>query len=67
MWTGARKELEWTNTVQFLQSMGLDQSKMGISREQVERGFQQVPTIQKLPAAGMLETPIEAGPVAIPA
>jgi glycerol-3-phosphate dehydrogenase len=61
MWTGARKELEWTNTVQFLQS------KMGISREQVERGFQQVPTIQKLPAAGMLETPIEAGPVAIPA
>lgn len=37
-WNKARKELEWTETVQFLTSMGLPLDKLGITREQVLRG-----------------------------
>ncbi len=37
-WSSARKELEWTETVQFLESMGLPASKLKITREEVLRG-----------------------------
>lgn len=37
-WNKARKELEWTETVQFLASMGLPLDKLSITREQVLRG-----------------------------
>jgi len=37
-WSTARKELEWTETVQFLASMGLPESKLKITREEVLRG-----------------------------
>ena len=37
-WNHARKELEWTETVHFLASMGLAESKLNITREQVLSG-----------------------------
>ena len=37
-WNQTRKDLEWTETVHFLASMGLPESKLNISREQVLGG-----------------------------
>ena len=37
-WDHARKELEWTDAVTFLGSMGLPKSKMSITRRDVESG-----------------------------
>ena len=37
-WDARRKEREWTDTVQFLASMGLAKSKLGVSRRDVESG-----------------------------
>ena len=37
-WDGKRKEVEWKDSVQFLASMGLAKSKLGVSRHDVESG-----------------------------
>ena len=37
-WSRARKEREWTDTVQFLASMGLPKSKLDVTRKDVENG-----------------------------
>ncbi len=37
-WDGKRKEVEWKDSVQFLASMGLPKSKLGVSRKDVESG-----------------------------
>jgi glycerol-3-phosphate dehydrogenase len=37
-WNQARKDLEWTETVHFLASMGLPGSKLNLTREQVVSG-----------------------------
>lgn len=37
-WNQTRKDLEWTETVHFLASMGLPESKLNITREQVLGG-----------------------------
>jgi glycerol-3-phosphate dehydrogenase len=37
-WNQTRKDLEWTQTVHFLASMGLPESKLNITREQVLGG-----------------------------
>lgn len=37
-WNPTRKELEWTETVHFLTSMGLPESKLNVTREQVLSG-----------------------------
>jgi hypothetical protein len=34
-WNQTRKDLEWTETVHFLASMGLPESKLNVTREQV--------------------------------
>ncbi|CAD6445352.1 4d537ed5-aa0e-40c9-8af4-d28013ac3b3b [Sclerotinia trifoliorum] len=37
-WSSKRKETEWTDTVKFLESMGLPKSKLSATRKQVESG-----------------------------
>ncbi|KAF8475594.1 glycerol-3-phosphate dehydrogenase [Kalaharituber pfeilii] len=37
-WSGERKEREWSETVAFLESMGLPKSKTGMTRKDVESG-----------------------------
>lgn len=37
-WSEARKEQEWKDTVQFMKSMGLDEDKLTVTREQVVNG-----------------------------
>ena len=37
-WDQKRKDREWKDTVQFLASMGLAKSKLGVSRKEVESG-----------------------------
>jgi glycerol-3-phosphate dehydrogenase len=37
-WNSARKESEWSQTLQFLRSMGLSEDKVGLTREQVLSG-----------------------------
>ena len=37
-WDRQRKDVEWKDTLAFLASMGLPQSKLGMSREDVEQG-----------------------------
>ncbi|TGO84811.1 hypothetical protein BPOR_0462g00010 [Botrytis porri] len=37
-WSNKRKEVEWTDTVKFLESMGLPKSKLTATRKQVESG-----------------------------
>jgi glycerol-3-phosphate dehydrogenase len=37
-WNQNRKDLEWTDTVHFLASMGLPESKLNVTREQVLSG-----------------------------
>ncbi|KAF6787083.1 glycerol-3-phosphate mitochondrial protein [Colletotrichum sojae] len=37
-WSNARKSSEWTDAVRFLQSMGLSQEKLGVTREEVLSG-----------------------------
>ncbi|EEH46217.2 uncharacterized protein PADG_02367 [Paracoccidioides brasiliensis Pb18] len=37
-WDSKRKNVEWTDTVKFLLSMGLPKSRLGITREDVESG-----------------------------
>jgi glycerol-3-phosphate dehydrogenase len=37
-WNQTRKDLEWTETVHFLASMGLPESKLNVTREQVLSG-----------------------------
>ncbi|OJJ49515.1 hypothetical protein ASPZODRAFT_59391 [Penicilliopsis zonata CBS 506.65] len=37
-WNDKRKDLEWKESVQFLSSMGLSKSLLGLSRKEVERG-----------------------------
>ena len=37
-WNSKRKEREWTDTVQFLASMGLAKSKLSVTRKDVESG-----------------------------
>ncbi|KAM0141902.1 hypothetical protein ACHAP3_001895 [Botrytis cinerea] len=37
-WSSKRKEVEWTDTVKFLESMGLPKSKLTATRKQVESG-----------------------------
>lgn len=37
-WDSKRKQREWEDTVEFLASMGLPKSKLGVSREDVETG-----------------------------
>ena len=37
-WSKQRKHLEWKDSVQFLASMGLAKSKLGVSRSDVEKG-----------------------------
>uniref|UniRef100_L2FQ04 Glycerol-3-phosphate dehydrogenase n=1 Tax=Colletotrichum fructicola (strain Nara gc5) TaxID=1213859 RepID=L2FQ04_COLFN len=32
-WSDARKAAEWSETVRFLQSMGLSQDKLGVTRD----------------------------------
>lgn len=61
-WTEAKKEEEWTRTVQFLTTMGLEDSKMGITRQEVELGFfQEKPRIHQRPlpdSTGVLLDPV---------
>ncbi|KAI9831472.1 MAG: hypothetical protein M1819_005071 [Sarea resinae] len=38
-WDKKRKDVEWKETINFLGSMGLPQSKLGLSRKQVESGI----------------------------
>jgi glycerol-3-phosphate dehydrogenase len=38
-WSEQRKESEWTDTVRFLGSMGLSESKMAITREEVMKDW----------------------------
>lgn len=66
-WSDARKETEWTNTVQYLASMGLDQSKTSITREQVELGFQQSPRFKQLPMHQQSEIQVDDMPLSVPA
>ncbi|KAA8571411.1 hypothetical protein EYC84_001414 [Monilinia fructicola] len=37
-WSSKRKETEWTDTVKFLESMGLPKSKLSATRKEVESG-----------------------------
>jgi glycerol-3-phosphate dehydrogenase len=37
-WNQTRKDLEWTETVHFLASMGLPECKLNVTREQVLSG-----------------------------
>lgn len=37
-WSKARRAQEWTDSMQYLESMGLPKSKLGLSREDVEAG-----------------------------
>lgn len=37
-WSDSRKQVEWKNSVSFLESMGLPKSKLKLSREEVEAG-----------------------------
>lgn len=37
-WTIARKDVEWKNSLDYLKSMGLSQSFMGLSRQDVQTG-----------------------------
>jgi glycerol-3-phosphate dehydrogenase len=37
-WSGTRREREWRESVKFLESMGLPRGKLGLTREDVERG-----------------------------
>jgi len=37
-WSEARKEQEWKVTVQFMKSMGLDEDKLNVTREEVVNG-----------------------------
>ena len=37
-WSKKRRETEWTDTVQFLASMGLAKSKLDVTRRDVEKG-----------------------------
>ena len=37
-WSGERRESEWTDTVRFLESMGLPRKLSGMSRKEVEEG-----------------------------
>ena len=66
-WTEARKEMEWTTTVQFLESMGLDHSKLSITREQVEAGFHQLLQPERVPVQQMPEISIDNVPIRVPA
>ena len=38
-WTKARRQAEWTDTVKFLESMGLPSELLQISRQEVEKGL----------------------------
>jgi len=66
-WSEARKEIEWTSTVHYLASMGLDHSKMSVTREQVEMGFQQAPQLEQVPLKQMPEVSVDNVPMPIPA
>lgn len=44
-WSQARKDLEWTDSVHFLASMGLPASKLGVTREEVVGGKQRQPSM----------------------
>ncbi|KAG8418383.1 mitochondrial glycerol-3-phosphate dehydrogenase [Metarhizium acridum] len=37
-WSESRKEQEWRDTVRFLRSMGLDEDKLGVTRDDVMNG-----------------------------
>jgi len=37
-WSEARREKEWARTVRFLRSMGLDDARLGVTREEVMSG-----------------------------
>ncbi|KID76188.1 Glycerol-3-phosphate dehydrogenase [Metarhizium brunneum] len=37
-WSESRKEQEWRDTVRFMRSMGLDEDKLGVTREDVVTG-----------------------------
>lgn len=37
-WSESRKEQEWRDTVRFMRSMGLDEDKLGVTREEVVNG-----------------------------
>lgn len=37
-WGEARKQHEWTATLRFMRSMGLDEDRLGVTREEVESG-----------------------------
>lgn len=37
-WDSKRKDLEWAESVQFLASMGLPKSLLGVTRKEVESG-----------------------------
>ncbi|KID87900.1 glycerol-3-phosphate dehydrogenase [Metarhizium guizhouense ARSEF 977] len=37
-WSESRKEQEWRDTVRFMRSMGLDEDKLGVTREDVVNG-----------------------------
>ncbi|KAH8680539.1 glycerol-3-phosphate dehydrogenase [Xylariales sp. PMI_506] len=58
-WDEPRKEVEWKQTVAFLESMGLPQSMLALTRKEVEQWdikHQNVPTVVK-PRKQILETP----------
>lgn len=42
-WNSARKQTEWTQTLQFLRSMGLGEDKVGLTREEVLSGAAKSP------------------------
>jgi glycerol-3-phosphate dehydrogenase len=49
LWTEARKEQEWEQTVQFLGTMGLEIDRVGITREDFEEGFHTAPEHNVMP------------------
>ncbi|WYZ37020.1 hypothetical protein EsH8_II_000526 [Colletotrichum jinshuiense] len=46
-WNDARKDAEWTETVRFLQSMGLAADRLGVTRAEVLSSASKAPAAQK--------------------
>ncbi|CAI7598686.1 unnamed protein product [Penicillium bialowiezense] len=66
-WTIARKDVEWKNSLDYLKSMGLSQSFMGLSRQDVQTGrVRQVDDKERAtfsrnePPADMIESDVRA-------
>jgi glycerol-3-phosphate dehydrogenase len=49
LWSEARKEQEWEQTVQFLGTMGLEIERVCLTREDFEEGFHSAPEHKAMP------------------